>query len=214
MNIFSNFKLLFFSGKRKDKLIFKLKGEINSLNLENKNLKDKLLQLKKGYNFNFFDRDIEEEIIKHLSKAKKEVNIAVAWITSDNLINELKELKNKGVLINIIITADKDKDKKDYYIKKKTELKKSANRFKILDIQSRFNSYSKKEYVNYMHNKYCIIDNKIVVDGSYNWSNNAKYNEEHIIIVESEIVAEMYKENFTRLMNQVIYEENLIRSVG
>lgn len=34
------------------------------------------------------------------------------------------------------------------------------------------------------------------------------------LVVESEIVAEMYKGNFNRLMNQVIYEDNLIRSVG
>lgn len=55
-----------------------------------------------------------------------------------------------------------------------------------------------------MHNKYCIIDNKIVIDGSYNWSNSAKKNEEHIFVVESELVANLYKENFKRLMDENI----------
>lgn len=53
-----------------------------------------------------------------------------------------------------------------------------------------------------------------VIDGWYNWSDNAKYREEHIIIIESKKVAKFYKENFDRLMNEVIYDDNSIRSVG
>jgi hypothetical protein len=41
---------------------------------------------------------------------------------------------------------------------------------------------------------HCIIDNKKVIDGSYNWSNNAKDNLEHLIIIESRNVAKMYNE--------------------
>ncbi|WP_315081986.1 phospholipase D-like domain-containing protein [uncultured Clostridium sp.] len=56
-----------------------------------------------------------------------------------------------------------------------------------------------------MHNKYCIIDNEKVIDGSYNWSNNAKYNLEYIIVIESTVVAKMYKENFDKIYNNPKY---------
>ncbi|MFW2491525.1 phospholipase D-like domain-containing protein [Clostridium chromiireducens] len=59
-----------------------------------------------------------------------------------------------------------------------------------------------------MHNKYCIIDNKKVIDGSYNWSNNAKYNLEHVIVIESKTVAKMYKDNFDKIYNNPEYYRN------
>jgi phosphatidylserine/phosphatidylglycerophosphate/cardiolipin synthase-like enzyme len=214
MSIFSNLKLLLLRHKGKDRLILKLKMEINQLKFETRKLKDEILELKKQYNFYFFDMNIEEKIINQLSKAKKEVNVAVAWITSDALINKLEELKNQGVLINIIITADKEKDKKAYYIKKKATLREISKNFKVVKISPRCNKYTKKEYENLMHNKYCIIDNKIIIDGSYNWIDNAKYSEEHIIFIESKKVAKLYKENFDKLINEIKYENNLIESVS
>lgn len=65
-----------------------------------------------------------------------------------------------------------------------------------------------------MHNKDCIIDNKVIIDGSYNWSDNAKYSEEHIIVIESKNVSKLYKENFDRLMNEIRYDESSISSVS
>lgn len=62
----------------KDSIIFKLKKEKDKLKEEIKKLKSELELLNKGFNFKLFDEEIEEEIIKQLSLAKKEVNIAVA----------------------------------------------------------------------------------------------------------------------------------------
>jgi phosphatidylserine/phosphatidylglycerophosphate/cardiolipin synthase-like enzyme len=56
-----------------------------------------------------------------------------------------------------------------------------------------------------MHNKYCIIDNRKVIDGSYNWSKNAKYNLEHIIVIESITVAKMYRDSFNKIYNNPGY---------
>lgn len=56
-----------------------------------------------------------------------------------------------------------------------------------------------------MHNKYCIIDSKVVIYGSYNWSDNARKNIEHIIIVNNEEVAEMYKKSFYKIFDNSRY---------
>lgn len=65
-----------------------------------------------------------------------------------------------------------------------------------LSIAAVFSSKNEKKT---MHNKYCIIDNQRVIDGSYNWSYNAQFNEEHIVIIHSSEVAKMFKGNFDRL---------------
>jgi phosphatidylserine/phosphatidylglycerophosphate/cardiolipin synthase-like enzyme len=50
-----------------------------------------------------------------------------------------------------------------------------------------------------MHNKFCIIDLKIVIHGSYNWTNRAKFNNETIEVVSSHEVAEKFSDQFIQL---------------
>jgi len=37
-----------------------------------------------------------------------------------------------------------------------------------------------------MHNKFCVIDSKTVVTGSYNWTKKAQSNYENITIIKDE----------------------------
>ena len=37
-----------------------------------------------------------------------------------------------------------------------------------------------------IHDKFCIIDDSIVIYGSYNWTNKAEYNEESITVSRNE----------------------------
>ena len=53
-----------------------------------------------------------------------------------------------------------------------------------------------------MHNKFCIIDLNKVIYGSYNWTGNAKYNNESITITEGREVAEDFANQFIQLRNQ------------
>lgn len=72
------------------------------------------------------------------------------------------------------------------------------------------------KYKNLMHNKYCIIDNEKVIDGSYNWSYGARYNLEHIIVIESTKVAKMYKASFERIYSNPKYfeDDNIYSDLG
>lgn len=191
----------------KDGIVFKLKKEIDKLKEELERVKNELESANKDINFKLVDKEIEDRIIKELSTAKKEVNIVVAWITSQDLINKLKELKDNNIVINIMITKDEEKEKKEYFIKSIDQLKKLADEFNIIEVKGKNNKYK-----HYMHNKYCIIDNKKVLDGSYNWSKNAMYNEEHIIVVKSEIIAKLYKENYNRLIKEYTNNEYTLAS--
>lgn len=140
----------------------------------------------------FYDYEIEGIIIENLQKAKSEICIAMAWLTSENIIKVLNELKTRGVDIKIII----DKNSK-------SRLRKSCSILKIADLNR-----PDSKYDNYMHNKYCIIDNMKVIDGSYNWSENAKYNLEHIIVIEDESMARVYRSSFNKIFNNPRYYAN------
>ena len=50
-----------------------------------------------------------------------------------------------------------------------------------------------------MHDKFCVIDFKKVIHGSYNWTNNDQYNNESITIVDSRELAEEFAEHFIKL---------------
>lgn len=55
------------------------------------------------------------------------------------------------------------------------------------------------EYNNIMHNKFCVIDLKIVINGSYNWTKKAQYNEENINVIENREIAEEFASKFINL---------------
>lgn len=195
MNSFQKIITLFFPSK--DVKILELRRIIKELKEENGYLKKEIEQLNidRKINIRLYDEVIEEVIIENLLKAKKEICIAMAWLTSENILRVLNNLKNKGIDIKIII----DNNEKN----RKIKYQKPCNVLKIADINT---PYSK--YKNFMHNKYCIIDENMVIDGSYNWSNNAKYNIEHIIVIEDIDAAKMYRENFYKIFNNQRYYAN------
>jgi hypothetical protein len=126
-------------------------------------------------------KNIREKIIETLETANTEVLIAVAWFTDDRIINVLNDLSQKGIKISILFYEDrinnKDLFKTLYY--RKAELK-----------------VSKK----LMHNKFCIIDREIVINGSYNWTYNATTNDENIQITKyNDDLVNSFVEQFYKL---------------
>jgi phosphatidylserine/phosphatidylglycerophosphate/cardiolipin synthase-like enzyme len=57
----------------------------------------------------------------------------------------------------------------------------------------------------FMHNKVMIIDDKVVITGSYNFSENAEANDENVLIFESVALAGAYDKYFNALFAQ--YQE-------
>jgi len=61
-------------------------------------------------------------------------------------------------------------------------------------------AYSKQ----YMHNKFCIIDNNLVLTGSTNPTNNGvNFNNNNIVIINSKFIAENYEDEFKELWNGI-----------
>jgi len=117
---------------------------------------------------------IRYQILKCLEEATEEILVAVYWFTNTDLFNQLCLKLSEGISVELIICNDS-----------------INNRPTGLDFQhfielggKLFFSDSEKP----MHNKFCIIDKKTLINGSYNWTYFAEIkNYENILIIQDDI---------------------------
>ncbi|WP_394871472.1 phospholipase D-like domain-containing protein [Clostridium butyricum] len=131
--------------------------------------------------------EIQSKIIDEIRKAKYIIWIAVAWFTDSVLFDELIKKKAEGVNVQVIINDD--------YINSKGGLK-----FEDL---SEFHKIPPTGYFsNIMHHKFCIIDLRTVLEGSYNWTKKAQFNDETLSIDTNRSIAEKFADKFIALKNE------------
>ncbi|KAI8364864.1 hypothetical protein EDC96DRAFT_510630 [Choanephora cucurbitarum] len=123
-----------------------------------------------------------------LSTAKHTLHVCVFSMTDNDTARVLSDAKRRGVDVKVITDNDQMDPKKgaDIY-----ELNEKHNiPFKCDDSEQ------------FMHNKFAVIDRKMVITGSFNWSAGARYkNRENIIITNIPSVVQQYDEEFQKLWN-------------
>ena len=107
-----------------------------------------------------FYKEIESKIIINLQNATKNIKVSVCWFTNPKLANLLLDLHNKNVTIEIILSDDK-----------LNFTNKLINFQQFIDENIEI---SVSKFPKLMHNKFCIIDNKTLINGSYNWTIKAE----------------------------------------
>jgi hypothetical protein len=145
----------------------------------------------------YFEK-ISEEITKHLEAATHEIVIAVAWFTDASLFNILRRKASAGVTINLLYLDDKINNKASFNIGQLEAYK--ARLFPISsDMQPN----------NIMHNKFCVIDGKHVITGSYNWTNRAKSNDENItVFLDNPEISTHFLKAFDDLLEKYNYKKS------
>jgi len=139
--------------------------------------------------------DPEGAIIEQLNKAGKSIDIAMYYFTDRNLANAVIDAHNRGVRVRVYL----DKDQKEAKYSKSRYLAKHG--VTIL--------YSSNSYL--MHHKFAVIDNEVVITGSYNWTASAgERNNENLIVIRDPPLASRYKQEFYRLWSEhYLSEERL-----
>lgn len=129
--------------------------------------------------------NIRDEIIQSIRMAKHSIWITIAWFSDNNLYQELQNQKNQGVHIRILISDEQTNQNMIAKLKEQFET----------TVVSRwgYNSYNR------LHSKYCIIDNSIILQGSFNWTPTASQNEEHLTVSVDKQLAEQYTEYFKEI---------------
>lgn len=132
--------------------------------------------------------EIKDTIIQGIRNANFIIWAAVAWFTDVEILNELKLRKEAGVSIRII-TSDE-----------------SSNRYIMEDLEEKFDLTKvqlKGDYLsNRLHDKFCIIDLEYVMHGSYNWSKNARKNDETLATALDRDFVKKFADEFMRLYNE------------
>jgi hypothetical protein len=129
--------------------------------------------------------EIQALLIEQIRNAKFSIWIAVAWFTDKVLMRELYNKAKEGVNIRLVVLDDEINTKYGFEYEKHFETKraKPTGLFK-----------------NIMHHKFCVIDLKTVVHGSYNWTNKARWNKETVSIDVSRELAEKFAVEFIGLI--------------
>ncbi|MCT8573606.1 phospholipase D-like domain-containing protein [Glaesserella parasuis] len=114
--------------------------------------------------------NIADRISTELSQAESSIYIAVAWLTNRDLFNILVDKAKSGVTVQLLLSNDE--------INQNSSL--DFSRLKIGNSVAYLVGDGKSDL---MHNKFCVIDRRVVMTGSYNWSYKAeKNNHENIVI--------------------------------
>jgi len=119
-----------------------------------------------------------------LDGAERSIHVAVYSFTSDLLAEALIRAKQRGVEVRVIVEKERIGERGAKY-----------ERLRDAGIDTRADGNP-----DLMHHKFVVIDGKIVVTGSYNWSAAAEdRNDENIVIIENPAVAERFEEEFERI---------------
>jgi len=131
--------------------------------------------------------EIQNIIINEVRKAKLLIWVNVAWFTDEQIFNSLIDAKNRGLNVQVITIKDKEK--------------KNPLKFTGL-IEVTYGSEYKLGNEN-LHDKFCVIDFETVIQGSYNWTNQAKLNYESISIVRKKETAIDYALRFVEIKKEL-----------
>ncbi len=131
--------------------------------------------------------DAEGRMIRLINGARKSIKFAAFSFTDNELGGALIYAKKRGVNVIGIIERKSVKNRGSEY------KKFMRNGITVFPDGNPYN----------MHSKYIIIDDSVVITGSYNFSRSAqRFNDENVLIIFSRRIAKEYSQNFKK-----IYEE-------
>lgn len=135
------------------------------------------------------DGNLDKKLIKEINSAEKEIDIAIYSFTKTDIAKAIMDAKKRNV--NIRIVSDKENSNSKYQ-------KALLDNFKKNNIPVKINSHAGL----IMHLKLTIIDNKTVVGGSYNYTEQATTNnDENLIIMRDTDIVNDYLTEYNRIWN-------------
>jgi cardiolipin hydrolase len=128
--------------------------------------------------------DCVSAINGYLRTARSALKLCVFTITDDRITNQILQCHQNGVSINILSDNEKAFDPG-------SDIQTLAN----AGIAVRIDTTS-----NHMHHKFALIDDKILITGSYNWTRSAAhYNYENILVTNDTTMVNRYMNCFQEL---------------
>ncbi|PKP59847.1 hypothetical protein CVT91_06070 [Candidatus Atribacteria bacterium HGW-Atribacteria-1] len=133
--------------------------------------------------FSLYDNP-QKAIIKNINQAQAFINIAMYVFTDKEITIPLIEAQKRGVKVRV------------YLDRSQIESAYSVSRLLVqkgIKVRISTNNYI-------MHNKFAIIDNRLLLTGSYNWTFSANNrNDENLIVIDDPEIIEIFQNQFANL---------------
>lgn len=126
---------------------------------------------------------VETAIAEEIATARSEIRVQAYSFTNPLIVQALTEAQQRGV--DVILVLDKSNRTQKYSA---ADYAGHAGILTLIDDRHAI-----------AHNKIMIIDRKVVITGSYNFTRAAeKSNAENVVIIESEPIAQKYLQNWQK----------------
>ena len=126
----------------------------------------------------------QKAIIKNINQAEAFINIAMYIFTDREIALPLAKAQERGVKVRVYL--DKEQVNDQY----------SQSRFLVqkgIKVRISTNNYI-------MHNKFAIIDNRLLLTGSYNWTASANSrNDENLMAIDDPEIIAIFQNQFVNL---------------
>ena len=142
----------------------------------------------------YFD-NIQETLLNELKTAKRSIYVAVAWFTDTRLFEQLINKLQEDIQVSVVIVKDEINDNcwNDF-----DKIRQNGGQFFAIEGAL-------------MHNKFCVIDERVVVTGSYNWTYKAAtQNFENIIVTYNDYdLALKFVQQFQHITGQKVQSKKV-----
>lgn len=134
-------------------------------------------------------------IAREIEQAKKEILVAVYAFTSEELSEALVQAKKRGVVVQVVVDqefdARNDKSKVKFLEQQKIPVRRNTGQ----------KAATADRENGLMHQKFAVIDRRILLTGSYNWTHSAdNLNDENLLMFrDAGPLAEEYRKVFMQL---------------
>lgn len=134
-------------------------------------------------------------LVRELSQAQKEILVAVYAFTSEELAWALAKARQRGVKVQVVLDQEFDANNES---SKRLLLEQQGVPVRRV---SGLSAPRRERGAGLMHQKFAVIDHKVVLTGSYNWTVSAdKFNDENLLIFrDAGPLADDYRKEFLRL---------------
>ncbi|WP_457637393.1 phospholipase D-like domain-containing protein [Oceanithermus sp.] len=120
-------------------------------------------------------RQAEQRIVGELDRAEKEIWVAAFVLTNPEIISALNRAAGRGVKVRVLLERRNLQDSREEKLSGAVEVRPDANPFS-------------------MHLKTMVIDDRVVITGSFNFTRSAvSRNDENLLVLTSPQLARRYK---------------------
>ena len=105
--------------------------------------------------------EIKQRIIAEIQKSSQNIFLAMAYFTDRDIANAIIDAKKRGVNVDIVLSSNAQNE---------------TVKLMLRGAGVSIHAFETGDERGMMHHKFCLLDNKVSINGSYNYSYNASNN--------------------------------------